>query len=108
MKDIQRRLGDQLLFGFRNFPLSEMHPHADEAARLAEAADRQGQFWCAHDALFENHKSVVAGRFEPITRDCNLDGEPLKDMQSREITNRLREDFTSGIRAASTGRRRSS
>src|SRR5580698_1956399 len=35
---IQKRLGDRLCFVFRNFPLSNMHPHATHAAEAAEAA----------------------------------------------------------------------
>ena len=38
IKEIQRRLGDDLLFAFRNFPLTNVHPHAEQAAEAAEAA----------------------------------------------------------------------
>src|SRR6185436_15735596 len=36
VKEVQRRLGSKLLFVFRNFPLSEAHPHAQHAAEAAE------------------------------------------------------------------------
>ena len=38
VKEIQRRLGDDLLFAFRHFPLSNIHPHAEHAAEATEAA----------------------------------------------------------------------
>jgi len=38
VKELQRRLGSQLRFVFRNFPLGEIHPHAQHAAEAAEAA----------------------------------------------------------------------
>ena len=38
VKEIQKRLGNKLLFVFRNFPLREIHPHAQHAAEAAEAA----------------------------------------------------------------------
>ena len=38
VKEIQRRLGDDLLFAFRHFPLTNIHPHAEHAAEAAEAA----------------------------------------------------------------------
>jgi len=44
-------LGDSLWFAFHNFPLTNMHPHAEHAA---EAAGAQGEFWTMHDLLFEN------------------------------------------------------
>ena len=30
VKEVQQRLGPQLRFVFRNFPLAEIHPHAQE------------------------------------------------------------------------------
>jgi protein-disulfide isomerase len=35
VKEVQRRLGSKLRFVFRNFPLSESHPHAQHAAEAA-------------------------------------------------------------------------
>src|SRR6266581_2664516 len=38
VKEIERILGAELRSVFRNFPLSEVHPHAFQAAEAAEAA----------------------------------------------------------------------
>ncbi len=43
VKRVQRALGEQLRFVFRNFPLAEMHPHAARAAEAAEAAGGAGK-----------------------------------------------------------------
>src|SRR5262245_48740039 len=48
VKSIQKRLGDRLRFVFRNFPLVEAHPNAENAAEAAEAAGAQGKFWEMH------------------------------------------------------------
>ena len=45
IKAAQQTLGDKLQFVFRNFPLSEAHPQARQAALAAEAAALQGKFW---------------------------------------------------------------
>src|SRR5438477_12368632 len=45
VKGIQRRLDHDLLFAFRHFPLTNIHPHAERAAESAEAASAQGNFW---------------------------------------------------------------
>src|SRR5207248_1948729 len=48
VKELQQRFVGQLRFAFRNFPLSESHPHAEHAAESAEAvADLGGSasFW---------------------------------------------------------------
>src|SRR5262245_2228005 len=52
VKAIQKRLGSRLRFVFRNFPLGELHPHAQHAAEAAEAATAQGKFWEMHDVIF--------------------------------------------------------
>src|SRR4249919_1207747 len=53
IKEVQRRLGSKLRFVFRNFPLSEAHPHAEHAAAAAE-----GRFWEMHDALYEHQQAL--------------------------------------------------
>ncbi len=49
---IQRRFGEGLRFVFRNFPLTEVHPHAEHAAEAAEASAAHGKFWEMHNILY--------------------------------------------------------
>src|SRR5919202_1960101 len=58
VKEIQRRLGERLRFVFRNFPLTQSHPHAEHAAEAAEAAAGQEKFWETHDYLFEHQQAL--------------------------------------------------
>src|SRR2546425_3507751 len=62
---IRERLGDSLVYAFRNFPLTAIHPHALRAALAAEAAEVQGKFWEMHDLLF---------RRQPFLEDRDLHG----------------------------------
>lgn len=54
IKEVQKVMGDRLRFVFRHFPITQSHPHAGHAAEFAEAAAETGQFWAAHDALYEH------------------------------------------------------
>jgi len=38
----QRRLGDELCFAFRHFPVTPVHPHAEDAARVRWASKGAG------------------------------------------------------------------
>ena len=58
VKRIQKKMGKDLRFVFRNFPLTESHPHALAAAQSAEAAALQNSFWEMHDALYENQRAL--------------------------------------------------
>src|SRR5215210_6159682 len=50
LKELQERVGEQVCFVFRHFPLDSVHPRA---AQAAEAAASQGRFWEMHDLLYE-------------------------------------------------------
>src|SRR5438874_12974484 len=58
VRAIQQQLGEQLRFVFRNFPLTEIHPHALHAALAAEAAAAQGKFWEMHDYIFHHQHTL--------------------------------------------------
>ena len=53
VKQLVEKYPNQVGVAFRNFPLRELHKHAAEAARAAEAAGMQGKFWEMHDMLYE-------------------------------------------------------
>jgi protein-disulfide isomerase len=52
VKQLLLLLGRQLRFVFRHFPLTMVHPHAQQAAEAVEAAGAQGKFWQMHDVLY--------------------------------------------------------
>ncbi len=83
VKEIQRRLGDDLLFAFRHFPLINIHPHSEHAAEAAEAAGAQENFWGMHDLLFETRL--------------------IREVTSSVYALRIREDFKSGVRGGVNG-----
>lgn len=45
--------GDKMLFVFKHFPLSNIHPQAENAALASECANEQGKFLPYADKLFE-------------------------------------------------------
>jgi len=54
VSDVMLAYGDEVAFEYRHFPLIQIHPHAEAAARAAEAAGQQGKFFEFHDLLFAN------------------------------------------------------
>ena len=104
VKEIKRRLGDDLLFAFRNFPLTQIHPRAEHAAEAAEAADAQGDFWGMHDRLFENHGALEDQDIAGYAAELGLDATQLiQEVVSSAYASRIREDFKSGVRAGVNG-----
>ena len=104
IKAIQDRLGDNLCFAFRNFPLANMHPHAEHAAEVAEAAAVQGKFWEMHDMLYENQGALDDEHLAEYATALGLDARGLiAEVQAGSHTARVREDFKSGVRGGVNG-----
>jgi protein-disulfide isomerase len=97
-------LGNDLRFAFRHFPLSQIHPHAYQAAEAAEAAGAQGRFWEMHDLLFENQDRLGLRDLIGFAGALGLDLERfVTDLRGHAHAGRLREDFLSGVRSGVNG-----
>jgi protein-disulfide isomerase len=104
VKLLQGQLGPQLRFVFRNFPLSQIHPQAELAAEAAEAAGAQGQFWAMHDALYENQPALGPELIKAIAQGLKLDiGHFTNDLESGRFRDRVKRDFTGGVRSGVNG-----
>lgn len=104
IKKLQQSLAGRLRFVFRNFPLTNIHPHAQLAAETAEAAAAQRKFWEMHDALFENQSALEEEDLAEYANDLGLAVERLlADIESGTYTGRVREDFQSGVRSGVNG-----
>jgi len=104
VQEVQRTLGPKLRFVFRNFPLKEIHPHAERAAEAAEAAGAQGKFWEMHDLLFENQGALEDADLLRYAASLSLDGDRFAtDLSTGVYTARVRGDFRSGVRSGVNG-----
>jgi protein-disulfide isomerase len=104
VQEIQQRMGDRLRFVFRNFPLAQMHPHAQQAAEAAEVAGHLGKFWKMHDILFENQRALGDSHLREYAEAIGLAGEAFaRELLSHTTEGRVREDFLSGVRSGVNG-----
>jgi protein-disulfide isomerase len=108
LKKIEADYGERLAVIFRNFPL-DIHKHAWEASRAAEAAAAQGRFWEMHDRLYERQEEWgescdVRQQFTAYARDLGLDAKRFEsDMAAQEIEQRIRLDQQRGESAQIDG-----
>ena len=104
VKAVQKKVGKQLRFVFRNFPLTEAHPHAATAAEAAEVAGGQGKFWEMHDAIFENQDALAFSDLISYAERVGLDSDKFTaSLKSHAYVSRVREDFMSGVRSGVNG-----
>ena len=101
---IQQQLGDQLRFVYRNFPLTEIHPHALHAAFAAEAAADQGKFWQMHDYLFHHQHTLADADLAKFAEAVGLDMQQYAhDMTDQRTLTRIEEDVEGGLRSGVQG-----
>ena len=104
IKNLQRSFGPDLKFVFRNFPLSEIHPDAFNAAIAAEAAGLQQKFWDMHDIIFENQQQLDVESLFLYAKTIGLDLEHFKnDIHKNTLISKVEQDFESGIRSGVNG-----
>jgi len=60
VKQVAAQYNTQIIFQFRNLPLTQLHQNAFAGARAAEAASLQGKFWQMHDLLYDQNGEYYA------------------------------------------------
>ena len=97
VKEIMKQFDERIYFVFRNFPLNDIHPHAQHAAESAEAAAAQGKFWQMHDYLFEHQKALDDSHILEYAQKVGLeDIRKFKDEVSRHVYAPLIEESLKG------------
>jgi protein-disulfide isomerase len=98
IEHVERRLGDDVRFAFRHFPLTEIHPHALAAAAAAEAAGLQDRFWSMHELLFHRQTALEDDDLRVYAAELELDVALFdSDRTGAAVLGRVRRDMQSGM-----------
>lgn len=104
VKAIQQKLGKDLRFVFRHFPLTKVHLHAEHAAEAAEAAGAQGAFWQMHDMLFQRQFALDDENIVEYAKELGLDADRLAGaLDAGTYRQHVRDNFMSGVRSGVNG-----
>ena len=106
-RDVRRMLDlypGSIQFVFRNFPITQLHPHAEQAAEAAEAAAAQGKFWEMYELLLRDGARLdmdsLLGYTERLGLDVSrLQNEVLGNVYASRIERDVREGIQSGVNA---------
>ncbi len=97
VRAVEQRFGDNVRFVFRHFPLPRIHPYAQRAAEVAEAAGEQGKFWEMYDYLFTHQPSLAVPDLLRYARDLDLDVDRIREeLDERVYRDRVAADVASG------------
>jgi protein-disulfide isomerase len=90
---------DRVRFVFRNFPVPQLHPHAEQAAEAAEAAAAQGKFWEMYEILLQSASRLDTDSLRGYADRLGLDvGRFWRDLTSHAHAARIEGDVQEGIR----------
>jgi protein-disulfide isomerase len=104
VKRLQKHFGDGLLLVFRNFPLTEIHAHAEHAAEAAEFAAASERFWEMHDLLYENQESLGDDSLLEFATLLHLSNDKLREtLEEGTYKTRIKADFSGGVRSGVNG-----
>ena len=107
VKEIMKQFNTKVYFVFRNFPLIDIHPHAQHAAEAAEVAASQDKFWQMHDYLFEHQKALDDNHLLQYAERLGLDINKFKEAVSEHtyaplIEESLKTGIDSGVEGTPT------
>jgi protein-disulfide isomerase len=101
-RDVHRMLDSHpglIRFVFRNFPIPQLHPHAEQAAEAAEAAAAQGKFWEMYELLLTPSSHLELGSLLDYAERLGLDLVRFRnDVTTNVYASRIERDVTEGIR----------
>jgi protein-disulfide isomerase len=103
---LEGRIGDRFRLVYRHFPLREIHPNAEPAAELAEAAADRDRFWEVHDHLFAHQGTLDPDHLAAYAAQFGIPsegGDPGRFEAGHRYADRVEEDFQGGLRSGVGG-----
>ena len=94
----------QIRFAFRNFPIPQVHPHAEQAAEAAEAAAAQGKFWEMYELLLRPASQLdlrsLLGYAERLDLDiARFENDVVGNVYASKIERDVHEGIRNGVNA---------
>jgi protein-disulfide isomerase len=98
VKEIQRVMGNDLHFVFRNFPTVRTHPRAIRAAEAAESAGAQEKFWEMHDELFTHQQALEDHDLSRYAKRIGLNVERFaRDMAENSFLKKIEAEYQNAL-----------
>jgi len=73
LRRIREQYGDRVRLVWKDFPLTQLHPRASQAAEAARCASDQGRFWEYHDRLFTNQRALETSALKQYAKDVGAE-----------------------------------
>jgi protein-disulfide isomerase len=104
LKNLLAKYAGRVSLAYRDFPLREMHPEAEQGAESARCAGEQGKFWEYHDLLFASPDKLNRDGLIELARSLNLNEERFDScVVSSKFRTEIEKDLQDGMKAGVQG-----
>jgi len=104
VKELLAKYAGRVKLAMRDFPLVQIHPHAETAAEAARCAGEQVMFWEYHDMLFSNQDKLDQSGLIQDARAVGLDEKAFEScLASGKFRSAIEEDMKTGFSAGIGG-----
>jgi len=104
LKALLAKYPGQVNLSYRDLPLREIHPQADESAEAARCAGDQDKFWEYHDLLFENQGKLKHEDLLQHARNLKLEEKQFSAcLASRKYKDLIQQEMQVGFAIGVTG-----
>jgi predicted DsbA family dithiol-disulfide isomerase len=104
LKLVEKNYGQQVRIVYRQFPLTNIHPHAQKAAEASLCANEQQKFWEFHDSMFNNQSELSVPDLKQRAVDLKLDTKAFNQcLDSGKYAAAIQADIQEGARNGVTG-----
>ena len=104
LKQVEKNYEGKIRIVYRQFPLANIHPHAEKAAEASLCALDQQRFWEFHDSMFGNQKELSIADLKQRAIDLKLDTAKFNEcLDSGRQVSSIQRDIQEGARAGVTG-----
>jgi protein-disulfide isomerase len=103
LRDVLAKYGDRVTLAYRDFPIAQIHPQAEQAAEASRCAGEQGKFWEYHDELLSASRLEQAALLE-YARTLKLDEKQFDAcVSSGKYRADIQRDVQEGTQAGVSG-----
>jgi predicted DsbA family dithiol-disulfide isomerase/Skp family chaperone for outer membrane proteins len=104
LKQVEKNYAETVRIVYRQFPLSNIHPHAMKAAEASLCANEQKKFWEFHDSMFTNQQELSVPDLKQRAVDLKMDTQAFNQcLDSGRQSTAIQADIQEGARNGVTG-----
>jgi predicted DsbA family dithiol-disulfide isomerase len=104
MKLVESNYAGKIRVVFRQFPLTNIHPHAQKAAEASLCANDQNRFWEYHDEMFQDQRNLTVDALKQKAAKLNLNQEAFATcLDSGKHVDTVKKDVSEGARLGISG-----